>query len=738
MLPLVPRIPMFGGKLAAKKKTEFGNAVNSQHQSSKRHDFRSRQLMHGGPVQRAIHADLLSLRQEFRKDLDNGWSQSSRKSYKVVNRAPGRAFRIFKETFRRTKFGIIHTRCCPPRCDKEAYIQMIFYATLELMSREFQENLHNQSLVNETVNKCFVDAIFAVFALFVLHETNPLPNFPLNDDIIYNKSCDDLSASELKHILSMMPMGASSDQGGRRAFRKYFRAPIRISLDQYYSLIQLRDVSLAVMDLLSCQQPSFVADMALDGIYIIDRLKPSLLLCEYAGPSSVEGLIGSEEYYHSVVLNEKDKYARITANISSASSNPLINKEVHEDLDEVLSMSCFEESMILQQRQYDKLLGCISVDINRFKLNSRPSLKLKSIENILQDMIQGRQGKSRSDFSTISQKIQSALLGHPVHASDSHVNDNNESQESGLGDASALMKFRDNNVIGQLENEFYFPPSLPFGVKAGIRNAFKKMQSVVDSSQDHRLIKSQSYTRMLHTNESIAVNHDEWLFDDYLHTEIEKEHSDEESEPSAMEMSGLQGMSALDNLLSLVEDSRQKRVFLRADSDEDSSSSKSEASLESFGTGPGDKALEVLLTLPKVTTSREGNNRGRNKNRMRSAGPDTDKRNRKQVKSKKVSSLNIKNARTKTKQNRMRKKQKQNDEKSVLSSGSLSTKGILSTSEPGQNALQCLLLQVETHTNTDEISSSGSSKASSTSLEEEETSIEHGKNALNNLLSKIV
>jgi Small nuclear RNA activating complex (SNAPc), subunit SNAP43. len=432
MLPLVPRIPMFGGKLAAKKKAEFASVTNNQHQSSKRYnDYRSRQLMYGGPVQRAIRADLLSLRQEFQKDLEEVWSPPSAQNA-VAKRAPGRAFQIFKETFRRTKFGIIHTRCSPPRCDKEAYIQMIFSAVLDLLCAEYHENLRNPSLENETSKKCFVDRVFAVFALYALYETNPLPNFPLNINILQKKSCDNLTASELKQILSMMPMGASSDQGGRRAFRRYFRAPIRISLDQYHSLIQLRDVSMAIMDLLSCQQLSFISDMAIDCVYLIDRLKESsLLLCEYAGPSSLEGLIGSEEYYHSVVLNENEKHATTSLDTTLVSSDLLTGQQIHEDIDEVLSISSFEELIATHQQQYDRILGSISLDINRYKSNSRPSLKLNSIESILKDIIQGRhQSQNRSNSSTIRQKLQNALLRHSVQASDSRVNDYNKDQES--------------------------------------------------------------------------------------------------------------------------------------------------------------------------------------------------------------------------------------------------------------------------------------------------------------------
>lgn len=736
MLPLVPRIPMLGGKLAAKKKEEFGSAANNHHHTGKRHDFRSWQLMHGGPVQRAISADLLSLRQEFRNDLEKVVSSMSRINHKVPKPAPGKAFQVFKETFRRTKFGIIHTRCCPPRCDKEAYIQMIFSATLELLSRELKENLCNRSMENETIQTSFVDAIFAVFALYVLYETNPLPHFPLNVGVLQKRSCDDLSASELKEIMSMMPMGASSDQGGRRAFRRYFRAPIRISLYHYFSLIQLRDVSMAVMDSLSysSQQPSFIRDMAVDGVCIIDRLKPLLLLCEYSGPGSMESLVGSEEYYHSVVLNEKDKYAAKATDITSILSNIFHNKQGED-----VSISSLEESMTARQQQYDKLLGCISLDINRYKSNARPSVKLKAIENILQDIIQGRMRQKRSDCSTLSQKIKNAKSSrHSVDMSGKIVYDNDVGEESALANPLVINNYRNN--IGDEQNcEFHFPSSLSIGVKAGILKAFSNRQMVTDSSQHQPILKSQTPTCVFHNNKNVSAHHNDWLFDDYLYTELDKEHRDEESEPTAIEMEDLHGVSALENLLSLVENSRQKRSYLRTDSDDDNSSMNSEASLDSFGTGPGNKALEVLLALPKVSASMKGTNRGRTKDRVRSTRPNSGKRNRKQANSKQVSSQSMKMEGSIDKEYEQRKKQKQHDDKSVLSSGSLSTKGVLNTSEPGQNALQSLLLQAGNSSNTNEHSSSSvSSDASSNSLEEEETSSEHGKNALNNLLSKIV
>ena len=76
MFPSIPKVPMLGGKLAAKKKVEFANGTaeienrrtRSNGNGTSKHDYRIQQLMHGGPVQRALHADLLLLKSEFEKD----------------------------------------------------------------------------------------------------------------------------------------------------------------------------------------------------------------------------------------------------------------------------------------------------------------------------------------------------------------------------------------------------------------------------------------------------------------------------------------------------------------------------------------------------------------------------------------------------------------------------------------------------------------------------------------------
>jgi hypothetical protein len=260
------------------------------------------------------------------------------------------------------------------------------------------------------------------------------------------------------------------------------------------------------------------------------------------------------------------------------------------------------------------------------------------------------------------------------------------------------------------------------------------------SSQHPRIFKPQPSARVFHRNENRIVNHNDWLFEDYIHNEIEKEYSDEESEPTAMEMDDLQGLSALDNLLSLVDDSRQKRVYSRKGSDEEynSTSSNSEASLDSFGTGPGDRALEVLLAMPKVNASTEGSDKRQTRNRVHLAQPNGGERKRKQVKSKKSSPPSMKMVGSKVQENRKRKKQKHHDEKSVLSSGSLSTMELRSTSAPGRNALHSLLSQVGTIPEGDENDCSSASSEESSSSEDEDTSIEHGKDALNKLLSNII
>ena len=57
MMRYKPKLPVYGSSMTKEKKQEFGAVGN---------DYKTKQMLGGGPVERAIRADLLSLDSDFR------------------------------------------------------------------------------------------------------------------------------------------------------------------------------------------------------------------------------------------------------------------------------------------------------------------------------------------------------------------------------------------------------------------------------------------------------------------------------------------------------------------------------------------------------------------------------------------------------------------------------------------------------------------------------------------------
>lgn len=785
---------MFGGKLAAQKKREFESiheptsttpnttgSIEQHHEksASSKLDYRVQQLMYGGPVQRAIKADVLSLRTEFRKDLSTRRVTTNNTHGMSVRNTtiPGRAFAVFKETFQRTKFGIIHTRCCPPRCDKEAYIQMIYSTLLDLVYCGVRDNLLSDNTLNtmENIDGWFVDVIFAVFALYTIHETNPLPRVPLTPELL-QKDSRDLSESEIKRLLSTMSMGASYEQGGRRAYRRYFCAPIRISMDQYFSLFQVREMAFVVMDSMMDMESSLgptISDLALDGISVIDRLKDSLLFCEYAGPSSLEGLIGSEEYYHSIYLNEKNSLfgEATTKDLTCILDHHLVHENPGVVDDDVLSsITSFEQSIATHQKNYDHTLGCISRFIASDKSTSRPSLKLMAVEKTLEDVLQRCQYQPRSNTSSLSETIQRALSGYSLENDDSEIiictEEEQKNDESVLNAEVTQMAVKDGM-------DFSCPSSLSAAEKAGLQDAcMKYMQKTSHRAVPchDRDLKAAAAKTVSQRNAGHAWRHEDWLLDDEYaddYTEFENQSSDQEVEFTDGEMNDLHGMSALDNLLSLANKSSKRGDYMYSNSEDDvsaecpyspqSSHSSDEASFDSNATGSGALALRTLLALPVVNVSQGRQSRKRSRNVTETfdetpSSPSTHKTGRKRKKveipkkpktrkemTSKASSSRprrlVSNNRTQKRQ--QAKKQKTESDDSEQSFTSISQHDVSNSPEAGQSALQLLISKAaqKPAISHDDVSLDASS--SSSRSESSCSSGDVGENALKSLLSKV-
>ena len=597
---------MLGGKLAAKKKLEFANASPNStsataNNSNSNQDYRIQQLMHGGPVQRALKADLLLLKSEFERDLDgffmlvdpnasgngSGSGRGEKRSRQRLGKEAkaGTIFKLFKSTFQRTKFAIVHTRCCPPRCDTEAYIQLIYSGALDQLRSAFREYDENEIVLGRgnDLEKIFFfqwNAIFAIFALYTLYETNPLPDVPIatagttHTTGTYASAYNTTHGSKVpvqdvkatKHLLSAMPLGICAEQGGRKAHRRSYRSPIRIDPNDFSLVSRLRDLAFVWMDLCVGQQleldcgtgtgtrtdsntrsrSRMVFGLAMDCIHVIDRLQPSFQLSEYSGPASLEGLTGSAAYYHSVALKEQaeedescDADALELQEILEAASTRTrrlgqVVEESENYLMEELDITPFETSLQFRRERYDDILGKVATELARNKTASNPSRQLMAIQKMLQPTLDRRNNRRRDLGMRLFGQVRASLsaTGTLSVGAGSQYNMEGETNEEDDEPMTAMV------VIGPISTQGVttsaqraIPVSCPLsfntGLKLGIEKALRSVLEIKEKPlrlrERERVDKRVAAGKRTMVDER-TLNHgaDDWFFDDTFF-----EHEDE-------------------------------------------------------------------------------------------------------------------------------------------------------------------------------------------------------------------
>ena len=753
---------MFGGKLAAKKKQEFSNNDtnnnnnnndNNMHHKcapSSKDDYRIQQLLHGGPVQRALNADLILLRLEFRKDLDDYRIASMSNSNS--KRKSGAIFKVFKHTFQRTKFGIVHTRVCPPRCDREAYIQQIYSAALDQLKTSFRgygygqdgcvcrdeggdegevesvgeggnlngdENGHDsnheiETSWDDTKYTFQLNAIFSIFALYTLYETNPLPEeLSSNSHQQYvhqhrhqhqphqNQPHQQTKEQNIKQILSIIPLGTSTDQSGRSAYRRAYRSLIRIDLNEFSLIQRFRDLALTWMEDCECEHKQdedemsasistddvgisndavnstsegvrsklrLVHGLALDCIHIIDRLQPLFQLAEYSGPASLEGLAGSADYYHAIALGEEvgsDNYIPIKSNSNSNSSitTPTPMHQSREDSDisldlkhvlkssrkplekglrDKLELTQFEASMTTYQNQYGNLLGNIAMQLAKNKSASRPSRQLESIELTLKSTLERRTGAggNRSVRSIgIIDQIRKAVSSDLPKTGAQPISRGEQSNV--VASSDQLRTERSVATDVSIEFPVSFSSDLKFKIEKVVRTILEeKKKAETESLRKRAIVRGRSEI-------CDDGNVNDWFFDEFVGSENEHEYEHEHeggwgdesidrTDDFSVEDTGqMEGLGALQQLLSSVRvgqnkkrqktvkrkqhnKGRSKKTSLQSAQDsnesDDSGASDSDSDSDSdnsFESGPGNRALQTLLT--SVTNGEHAKRKRRSK-----------------------------------------------------------------------------------------------------------------------------
>ena len=301
MLPYYLREPRYGDKKGTIRRRPVSQDGNPKAEC-------------GGPVQIAITNDLVDLRGKFREQLLEHTEQQAASS---VHWKAGTAFLIFKDVFESSKMSMLHL-LPPPRCDREAYSQLIYAACLALFMESFQKIVwknigehfpedNNDS--DDNSNHCD-DACFAIFSLFALFETNPLPR-QIDDD----------------NPLQLLPISLRSSEDPRTSYRRCFSQNIRIDRQHFAMLLRLKELALAKK--CECERSFYERQkcnledskcnerqnysridtervvscncscgISIDVLEILERTFSRLELCEYTGPVGAEAFAGHAEYPH--------------------------------------------------------------------------------------------------------------------------------------------------------------------------------------------------------------------------------------------------------------------------------------------------------------------------------------------------------------------------------------------------------------------------------------------------------
>jgi hypothetical protein len=197
----------------------------------------------------------------------------------------------------------------PQRCDRNAYSQLVYSASLALL-QEFCCDKNHQPTSVIAINGQTADndawlmrVSYAVFLLYALYQTNPLP-------VYWPTKHTQGDASE---VLSLLPMGLQDRQNPKVLYRHAYKSPVRIDGKHYGYLLQIGQWAKMVLD--QCEaawiqhqrddhraplpnQWKISVAVALDLTIVLGRIHTTNMLefCSYTGPCGLEGLAGHRDY----------------------------------------------------------------------------------------------------------------------------------------------------------------------------------------------------------------------------------------------------------------------------------------------------------------------------------------------------------------------------------------------------------------------------------------------------------
>eukprot|EP00566_Odontella_aurita_P002855 CAMPEP_0113553502 /NCGR_PEP_ID=MMETSP0015_2-20120614/15646_1 /TAXON_ID=2838 /ORGANISM="Odontella" /LENGTH=959 /DNA_ID=CAMNT_0000454573 /DNA_START=270 /DNA_END=3149 /DNA_ORIENTATION=+ /assembly_acc=CAM_ASM_000160 len=627
-------------------------------------------LSGGGPVERAIKEDLSTLWNCFDEIIassqssnnnaaDNNLTETTLLRHDVI----GVSFRRFKDAFRRGKFGIIHTRCIPPRCDRADYEQVLYSACLGLLEDAM---LQDEGDVRDLSPKLF-GAACSVFSLYLLRETNPQPPFPTAE----------------RSALSTLTIGLVSEDPTKPCRRSYCE-PIRISRKQYALLHMARDLALEVIALCessvakhwesifdsriakvggSTSAGSLCAGLetvnldkgkasdswlctcgiARDCIHVIDMMCTDQLFdfCEYAGPCSVEGLAGSGDYYQKVL--ERRAHGSPGAcelyNVNYSGDTVMGVEDRGDNLLSVIDLSDLD----LLHRRYHELLDSARVVSNRSGskkgdvLNMEKSRQLALVQEALGPVLSQRNAPNNRDILNQLQLCTAAVDEAQTDVGEISRGSQNEQRkqlQKLVTDANANLTgpatianasvAASREMMGQVDESecdprIVFSPTMSEPLKKGIGRALEKLLATkTGTSMSSHIAKDESFTKISSLSFPSVFEDDFLTANDEEESLVRREENSEsssenESDGSSEIMSRastctLIGQNALHKLLSKAtargrtEQTEKKKVAKDVCSTEMPRAVGDSQSIIS-GDGVGQAAISALLAEARLSAN---------------------------------------------------------------------------------------------------------------------------------------
>ena len=258
------------------------------------------------PLQHAILKDMIHLRTKFLEMLPlclkDNLSTGERTSTNEDSQPTLSPFGCFRHVARTFKLAAFH-RFVPTRCDVASFSQLLYATCLDLflVSDDNDKEDTSQELISEEesiarTTRTMSYQAFAIFSLFLLHETNPLP------------SAHQVEATSQEHseILATLPMGLTNRQNPRLLYRRNYRPYIRVEPGIFIRLLQLRHcISGTERDSLRARSLSdrLAADMA----HVLDRLWPHFDFVAYIGPMGLHGFSQRQQLRKVATTEERMK-----------------------------------------------------------------------------------------------------------------------------------------------------------------------------------------------------------------------------------------------------------------------------------------------------------------------------------------------------------------------------------------------------------------------------------------------